>query len=240
MIMGDWYPVNGNPGIYISLIMAKGIAPEILRSYPNVVSGLDKEEAEALAYIVAFDLDQFDFKYALGTDHPRVEWSDHILDRMKDNSLPGPDGIGNIAPLVSTGLINPKDRDRTVATFTGGFKRAHGAFRWGNLALKNHGSHYGFIENGVVFSRLQPGLSTIYMLDDGQLDMKTWAERRQSTPFQNQIRPAEWGPHPNRGKRNDPDVRSRFPCFPVGRRKLGRLGRQKAADHASGGRPARG
>jgi hypothetical protein len=176
MIMGDWYPVNGNPGINISLIMAKGIAPEILRSYTNVVSGLDKDEAEALAYIVAFDLDKFDFRYALGTDHPRVNWSDHILDRMKDNSLPGPDGIGTIVPLVSTGLINPKDRDRMVATFTGGFKRAHGAFRWGNLALKNHGSHYGFIENGVVFSKLQPGLSTIYVLDDGQLDMKTWAE----------------------------------------------------------------
>lgn len=176
IVLGDWYSVNGYPGIYISLIVAKGIAPEILRGYTDVLRGLDKDEAEALAYIVAFDLDQFDFKYALGTDHPRVDWSQHILDRMKDNSLPGPDGIGNIAPLVSTGLINPKDRERVVAAFTGGFKRAHGAFRWGNLALKNRGSHYGFIENGVVFSKLQPGLSTIYVLNEGHLDMKTWME----------------------------------------------------------------
>ena len=41
---------------------------------------------------------------------------------------------------------------------------------------KNHGSHYGFIENGVVFSKLQPGLATIFVLDDGSVEMKTWAE----------------------------------------------------------------
>ena len=41
---------------------------------------------------------------------------------------------------------------------------------------KNHGSHYGFIENGVVFSKLQPGLATILMLHDGSLEMKTWTE----------------------------------------------------------------
>ena len=87
---------------------------------------------------------------------------------MKDTSLPGPDGIGTIAPLVSTGLISPRDAGRTVATFTGGFKRTHGAFKWGELALKNHGSHYGFIEDGVVFSTLQPGLSTLYVLQDGR------------------------------------------------------------------------
>ena len=52
----------------------------------------------------------------------------------------------------------------------------HGAFKYGELALKNHGSHYGFIENGVVFSKLQPGLATIFVLDDGSIEMKTWAE----------------------------------------------------------------
>jgi hypothetical protein len=173
---GAWYPVKDNPGIYLSLMFPEGIAPEILRSYGSVVSSLDKAEAEALVYLVAFDLDQFELQYALGTEHPRVDWSDHVLDRMKDPSSPGPDGIGNIAPLVSTGLISPRDAGKTVAAFTGGFKRAHGALRWGPLALKNHGSHYGFIENGVIFSRLQPGLATLYVLGDGRLDMKTWAE----------------------------------------------------------------
>jgi len=127
-------------------------------------------------YLVAFDLDQFGLKYALGTEHPRVGWSDHVLSQMMEKSLPGPDGIGNIAPLVSTGLIDPMDEGRTVATFTGGFKRVHGAFRYGELALKNYGSHYGFHENGVIFSRLETGLATIYVLEDGRVDMKTWTQ----------------------------------------------------------------
>ena len=45
-----------------------------------------------------------------------------------------------------------------------------------NSRCKNHGSHYGFIENGVVFSKLQPGLATIFVLDDGSVEMKTWTE----------------------------------------------------------------
>ncbi len=176
MVPGTWYAAKDNPGVYISVIVPKGIAPEVLRSYRNAVSGLDSVEAGGLVYLIAFDLDGFDLKYALGTEHPRVNWSDHILDRMRDRSLPGPDGIGVISPLVSTGLIDPRDENKTVATFTGGFKRTHGAFKWGELALKNHGSHYGFMENGIVFSKLQPGLATIYALNDGRVDMKTWTE----------------------------------------------------------------
>jgi hypothetical protein len=94
---------------------------------------------------------------------------------MKDKSS-GPDGIGTIAPIVSTGLVDPVDAGRIVATFTGGFKRQHGAFKYGELSLKNHGTHYGFLENGVIFSKLQPGLATMYVLNDGSADMKTWTE----------------------------------------------------------------
>lgn len=174
LAIGTWCAAKGNPGIYFSLIVPDGIAPEILGSYPNLVSPLDSVEAGQPVYLVAFDLDQFDLGFGLGTEHPRVEWSDHMLDQMKDTSLPGPDGIDTLAPLVSTGLINPRDAYRTVATFTGGFKRSHGAFKYGNLALKNYGHHYGFIENGVVFSKLQAGLSTLYTLSDGWTEMKSW------------------------------------------------------------------
>jgi hypothetical protein len=93
---------------------------------------------------------------------------------MRDPKLPGPDGIGTIAPLVSTGLISPGSAGITVATFAGGFKRMHGAFKYGELASIDHGSHYGFMENGVVFSKLQPGLATLFVLDDGSVQMKTW------------------------------------------------------------------
>jgi len=177
MLLGSWYAAKENPGIYVSMIVPEGIAPEILHSFTKVVSSLDSVESGGLVYLVAFDLDYFNLKYALGTEHPRVGWSDHVLKQMMDTSLPGPDGIGSIAPLVSTGLINPMDESRTAATFTGGFKRVHGAFSYGALALKNHGSHYGFLENGVLFSKLQPGLATVYVLDDGWVDMKTWTER---------------------------------------------------------------
>jgi hypothetical protein len=177
MVLGSWYAAKGNPGVYVSAIVPEGIAPDILHSFMKVVSNLDSVESEGLVHLVAFNLDQFNLKYALGTEHPRVGWSDHVLKEMMDKSLPGPDGIGSIAPLVSTGLINPMDEGRIVATFTGGFKRTHGAFSYGALALENHGSHYGFVENGVRFSKLQPGLATVYVRDDEWVDMKTWTER---------------------------------------------------------------
>lgn len=180
MVLGTWYAARENPGIFVSVIVPEAIAPEIMRSYRQVVSSLDSVEWKGLVYLVAFDLARFELKYVLGTVHPKVDWSEHIADRMKEKSLPGPDGIGGIAPLVSTGLVSPADINRTVATFTGGFKRIHGALKYGPLALRNHGSHYGFVENGVVFSKLQPGLSTIYVLRDGRADMRTWREEDHS------------------------------------------------------------
>ena len=176
MAPGAWYPAAGNPGIYVSVIQPNLVAPAIFQSYRSLVNTLDSVEGSSLVYLVAFDIDQFELGFALGTEHPEVNWSDHLLRQMRDSRLPGPDGIGSIAPLVSTGLISPENGRRTVATFTGGFKRPHGAFRYGDLALENHGSHYGFIENGVVFSKLQPGLATIFMPNDGEIEMKTWME----------------------------------------------------------------
>ena len=173
---GDWNPVAGNPGIFVSLLQPNFVAPEILQGDKALVSALDNVEASALCYLVAFDLDQFDLAYALGTDHPAVAWSDHIPEQARDPRLPGPDGIADIAPLVSTGLINPEDARATVAVFTAGFKRSHGAFKSGEFALRNHGTHYGFLENGVVFSSLQPGLATIFVRTDGFLGMQTWEE----------------------------------------------------------------
>jgi hypothetical protein len=176
MAPGNWYPVKDSPGVYVSLITAGSVAPEIMRSYPTSVSRLDPEELDALVYLVAFDLDRFDVRFSRGTDHPRVNWSERMLNQMKDKSLPGPDGIGTVAPLVSTGMISPRDAGRTVAAFTGGFKRTHGAFMWGELARKNHGSHYGFMESGVIFSALQPALATLYSLTSGRTEMGTWTE----------------------------------------------------------------
>jgi hypothetical protein len=90
--------------------------------------------------------------------------------------LPGPDGIDSVRPLIPTGMIPRGDRARAVAAFAGGFKRYHGAFKYGDLALRNHGSHYGFVQEGVVLSKLQPGLSTLYVLRDGSVHMHAWTE----------------------------------------------------------------
>ena len=171
---GAWYSASGNPGVYVSLIEPQLVDRSILESYKTLVSPLDSVEASSLCYLVAFDLDRFDLGYALGTEHPSVEWSDHIQPAMKDPKLPGPDGIGTISPLVGTGMVSPESVRKTVGTFTGGYKRMHGAFKSGDLATKNHGSHYGFAVDGVVFSKLEPDLATVFVLDDGSVQMKTW------------------------------------------------------------------
>jgi len=176
MAPGQWYPAEGIPGVWVSILQPNLIDSAILKSYQTIVNRLDPVEASALCYLVAFDLNQVDLGYALGTDHPRVGWSERAPAQMRDPNIPGPDGIGDTAPLVSTGLVAPEFAPRTVATFIGGFKRTHGAFKYGELALRNHGSHYGFIEEGVVFSTLQPGLATIFILSDGSVQMKTWTE----------------------------------------------------------------
>jgi hypothetical protein len=73
-------------------------------------------------------------------------------------------------------MVSPALTNRTVATFAGGFKRDHGAFKYGDMASLNFGSHYGFIEHGVILSKLQPNLATLYVLSDGTIGMKTWRE----------------------------------------------------------------
>ena len=171
---GAWYSASDNPGVYVSVIEPQLIDTTILESHRATVNALDSVEASSLCYLVAFDLERFDLGYARGTEHPSVDWSEHIQPKMRDPKLPGPDGIGTVAPSISTGLVSPRVAPITVATFAGGFKRMHGAYKYGELATVNHGSHYGFVENGVVFSKLQPGLATVFVLDDGSVQMKSW------------------------------------------------------------------
>jgi hypothetical protein len=176
MLAGRWYPVVNTPGVFLSAVEPKLISNDVVMAQKGRVKPLDEVEAGALCYLVAFDLSQFDLRFAMGTEHPQVNWSDRMLPEMKDTALPGPDGIATVAPLVNTGMVNPEWGDLVVAAFTGGFKRYHGAFLRGDLATKNHGSHYGFMENGVIMSRLQPGLATVVIYNDGTVDLKTWSE----------------------------------------------------------------
>jgi hypothetical protein len=164
LFMGRWYPIRDEAGMFLSLIQ------------PQAVTGrpLDSISAAAVDYLVAMDLARFDVGFALGTDHPRVGWSERVLPAVRDARLAGPDGIGSVAPLVVNGIVNPIVVENVAAAFAGGFKREHAAFRYGPLAQLNHGTHYGFIEQGVVFSKLEPELATLFVTEDGKVGMKTW------------------------------------------------------------------
>ncbi|MDY6863973.1 MAG: hypothetical protein SV062_13420 [Thermodesulfobacteriota bacterium] len=177
VLIGRWYRAKNIPGVFVSVIRPNLVAEEIIEGQKKQVNPLDSVESNALVYMVAFDLDLFDIGFEMGTEHPMVDWSGRVQDQVRDNTLPGPDGISTLEPLVMTGLINPVNRERVAVTFVGGFKRYHGAFRWGSFALKNHGSHYGFIEHGIVLSKLQPGLSTVAIFEDGTVELKTWTEK---------------------------------------------------------------
>jgi hypothetical protein len=172
---GLWYPVRDLTGIFFSALAPEHIDRVVLRSRAPSVNALGDVESHALVYLVGLDLSAFDTHFVLGTDHPRVDWSVRSPDESYDPRLPGPDGIDTSVPIVRTGMVSPPDVQRTAAAFVGGFKRIHGAFHRGELSLRNHGSHYGFIEEGVIFSKLQPGLATVFVKDDGSVGLKTWA-----------------------------------------------------------------
>ena len=176
MEAGTWYPVKDAPGIYASAMQPGMIHPDVLNG-PGRTHGLDGVERRADVYLVGFDLSQFDLGYEPGTDHPRLDWSPRPPAHVRVRGLPGPDGFNRAAPVVRTGMLSPALTDRVAATFAGGFKRSHGAWRAGDLASVNKGSHYGFLANGVIFSKLHPGLSTLFVLDDGSVHMRKWREQ---------------------------------------------------------------
>lgn len=173
--VGAWYAARDNPGVFVSVLQPGMVSSGVLEPGPRGGGRLDAVEAVAMTYLVAFDLADYEVDYSVGTDHPRVGWSERVRPEMRDSSLPGPDGIGDIAPLVAGGIVPYSLAESTVASFTGGFKRSHGGFKSGALAQRNSGSHYGFVESGVVLSKLQPGLATVFVLADGTVAMKTWS-----------------------------------------------------------------
>jgi hypothetical protein len=174
MTIGQWYPVAGLEGVFASTFQPRAISDDVLQT-PGA-NRLDGVEGKATGYMTAFDMSLFDIGYAVGTDHPALGWSSRPPRSIRPRGLPGPDGIDTAKPLVTLGMVNPVIASNAVATFTAGFKRQHGAFKFQDMSTYNLGHHYGFIEKGVILSKLQPGLSTLYGLTDGSIGMKTWTE----------------------------------------------------------------
>ena len=173
---GEWYETDAQNDVYVSIISPSVIDENILNSQLDRATKLDGVEMKAVHYLTAFDLSKFDLEYAVGTEHPRVGWSDRVRDEYKTNSK-GPDGFDSVEPIVRTGLIPPYNVKHIVSTFTAGFKRSHSAFKWGPMSQLNMGSHYGFAEKGVFFSTPQPGLATIIIYRSGEVVLKTWTEK---------------------------------------------------------------
>lgn len=175
MEAGAWYAVENAPGIYASVMQPGMISDEILNR-KGETNYLDGVERGADVLLVAFDMSKFEIGYELGTDHPAFGWSSRPHGDGRDWRIPGPDGFDSPAPLVMSGMLSPALTDRVAATFTGGYKRDHGAFRYGPMATFNHGHHYGFMVNGVVLSKLWPDLSTIIIWKDGRMEMRKWTK----------------------------------------------------------------
>ena len=176
LFYGRWYKAVNHQHIFVSLMKPTLADKTILDSYPDRVGTIgsrDKKrrEADALVYLIAFDMSHFRFGYALGATHPKLDWSPRAT---CPHTGPGPDGFDSRNPLCTIAAVPPYYAPLAAATFTGGFKREHGAFNSGPLAGVNKGSHFGFMEQGVVFSTLQPDLATIVITREGALDMLTW------------------------------------------------------------------
>ena len=176
MNMGAWYPVKDEEGMFASAIIAKAVEESILSSHKDRVLPLEQVESEAVSYLVAFDLSRFEVGYTLGTEHPRLSWSKRVPEEVIKEGWSGPDGFDTIEPLIRTGLLNPAHTKRLAAIFTAGFKRHHGAFRFGELSRINGASHYGFLEKGVLLSKMHPGLGTLIVSNSGKLELRTWQE----------------------------------------------------------------
>lgn len=174
--LGRWYEVEGSPGVYLAAIQPLAVDPTVSEGWGERVHPLDSVERSALVYLTAFDLDRFELAFDVGTDHPRAGWSERAPSAMRDSRVSGPDGFHTLDPLARIGKVNPVHIPRLVATFTGGFKRSHGAFRSGPLSQVNSGSHYGWVEHGVVESRPMPGLATWVSWVDGEVEVRVWEE----------------------------------------------------------------
>jgi hypothetical protein len=157
LALGHWYRAKHADGVYAGIITPEAAGEKAEPGSGNTV------------YMAAWDLTDFALNYRLGTTHPRLDWSNRA---PLPHSSPGPDGFDDAAPLIRLGMVPPDERLRVAGTFTGGFKREHGAFRGG----ANAGQHYGFAENGVVFSTLQPDQMTILAGLDGQPRMRVLSQ----------------------------------------------------------------
>jgi hypothetical protein len=152
---GMWYQSKLHENIYVSLITPELIDSDILESYKDSIS---KSELNKLIYLTAYDMSKYSINYVHGTSYP---------------GLP-PKTDTNKSSIALSGSIPPYMISKSVGVFIGGFKRSHGTFKYG----EHRGKTYGYIENGVVLSKMEKGLATIYSTKTGEIEITKWPEER--------------------------------------------------------------
>lgn len=176
--VGQWYPAKRFADTFVSVIKLSHIPRELFKTFRKRVNPLSANsgaaQENALVHLIAMDLDTYTLNWVHGTEHPGVAWSRrHRLPRSNKH---GPDGFSRLSPFVPAAAVSPADLPHTIGTFSGGFQRRHGAFKWGERAKTADAHHYGFIEDGIVLSSLMPSLATVIGYNDGDVVLKTWTE----------------------------------------------------------------
>ncbi len=175
---GTWYEVEDRDGVFASVMQPGLIADEILDARSGA-NGLDGIERNADVYLVAFDLTRVRDRLR---DRHRSPGARLVVAPVAaaagDYNLPGPDGFDRPDPLVLNGMLRPTLLpDRVVATFTGGFKRDHGAFRFGDYADLQPRPPLRLPDQRRAPSRaLAPTSPPSTCTIDGEVGMKTWEE----------------------------------------------------------------
>ena len=135
LAVGRWYGLRGLEGAYFSVLM-----PEAIERDPALPPRAERQSADRgpkrLRSTTSWP-STWRVRAAFRARH-RSSAARLVARRRRSRatrSCPGPDGIASAAPLVRNGMVQPdRSAARTVATFAGGFKREHGAFRYGALA----------------------------------------------------------------------------------------------------------
>lgn len=179
-LAGEWYPArNARPGIYASSMQPNQIESALLATYASEVEPLTGQQGATPFYLVAFDLSRFTVGWSKGSERPHAGWSESAShgNTFRAQGIHGPDGFGNFAPLAETGLLNSAYLPRLAATMCGGFQRRHGMFHNPPFSTRDRqGYYWGFMENGVVYSRLQTDLASLAVDVNGDVTIKKWTD----------------------------------------------------------------
>lgn len=163
--MGHWYSSAADPDVLVSVMTPKHVSSSVAKVNPGVLS---KSENDSLGYFMAFDTSKVQLNYAVGTSDPTPAPC-----MFANNS---PDGIETARPIVGTGLVPPHHLRSLVTTFNAGYQRRDSCMPKGPLSQVNDKSHWVFVQKGVTFSKLNPGLATMVTYTDGSVDIIEWPQ----------------------------------------------------------------